>query len=151
MNREEVLRAACLVPGEASGRVALLTRPLSLWGGFDPRTGRVIDANHPQCGDLVGGRVLVMPGGRGSSSSSSVLLESARLGNHPCAIVLVDPDPILVVGSLVAADLYGVHIPIVSLPAALLKRFEGVAEAAVIARDGQARIEFPEIHSKNSI
>ncbi|MBT8039583.1 MAG: DUF126 domain-containing protein [Xanthomonadales bacterium] len=142
MSRGTSFPAVCLVPGEASGPLALLTHPLSLWGGFDPHTGRVTDENHPQCGLQIGGRVLLMPGGRGSSSSSSVLLESARLQAHPSAIVLVEPDPILVVGALVAADLYDVHIPVVSVAAAVLARFEGAAEARVDARPGHARVGF---------
>ncbi len=91
----------------------MLTAPLSLWGGFDLESGRVSDVNHPQHGMTIAGRILVMPGGRGSSSSSSILLESARLGIQPEAIVITDCDPILVVGALVAAELYGVSIPVI--------------------------------------
>lgn len=53
---------------------------------------------------------------RGSSSSSSALVEASRRGVAPCAIVLVRADPILAIGSLVTADLYGIHIPVVLLP-----------------------------------
>jgi hypothetical protein len=56
-----------------------------------------------------------MPGGRGSSSSSSVLAEAIRAGTAPAAIVLTDPDPIIALGALVARELYGVSIPIVVL------------------------------------
>ena len=58
-----------------------------------------------------------MPSGRGSSSSSSVLAESIRLGTAPLAILLADPDEILVLGALVAEYLYGRTCPIVVLPA----------------------------------
>ena len=108
-----VINATGLVPGEARGELALLSAPLSLWGGFDLETGRICDVNHPQHGLKVAGRVLAMPGGRGSSSSASVLLESARTGVHPRAIVITEADPILVVGALVAAELYNVEIPVV--------------------------------------
>ena len=39
-----------LVPGRAVGDMAILDEPLSLWGGFDVETGRIIDQNHPQVG-----------------------------------------------------------------------------------------------------
>ena len=136
------ITATCLVAGEAEGRVALLTTPLSLWGGFDPESGLIVDATHPQKGQRIKGRILVMPGGRGSSSSSSVLLESARLGTQPGAIVLVEPDPILVVGALVAADLYGVYIPLVSIHESFLDQFTGVDSAQVSARPGAAFVTF---------
>lgn len=91
----------------------MLTHALSFWGGVDATTGRVIDRSHPECGECVAGRVLVMPGGRGSSSSSSVLAETLRRGTGPAGIVLASADPILTVGALVARFLYGIRCPIV--------------------------------------
>lgn len=90
----------------------VLTEPLSLWGGMDPATGKIIDAHHPQRGVSLVGRVVVMPSGRGSSSSASVLAEAARAGTAPAAILLAEPDLILTIGAIVAEELYGVHIPV---------------------------------------
>ena len=103
-----------LVAGAASGRV-LSTAPLSFWGGVDPATGIVIDRSHPALGASLAGTVLVMPAGRGSSSSSTVFAEAIRLGTAPAAILLAEADPILVVGALVAARLYCRTCPIVLL------------------------------------
>lgn len=105
--------ARTLVPGTARGAALVLDEPLSFWGGIDPATGDVIDVRHPQRGENVAGRVLVMPSGRGSSSSSSVLAESVRAGTAPAAIVLADPDPILALGAIVARELYGRTMPVV--------------------------------------
>jgi predicted aconitase with swiveling domain len=102
-----------LVEGTARAPALVLDEPLSFWGGVDPATGDVIDVRHPQYGANVAGRVLVMPSGRGSSSSSSVLAESVRAGTAPAAIVLLEPDPILALGAIVARELYGLTIPIV--------------------------------------
>ena len=101
-----------LVPGAASGSVLALDEPLSFWGGLDPETGCIIDRLHPQLGACASGRVVVMPGGRGSSSSSTIVAEAVRLNTAPAAIVLREPDHILVVGSLVARELYGRVVPI---------------------------------------
>ncbi|MDT8343253.1 MAG: DUF126 domain-containing protein [Thermohalobaculum sp.] len=98
--------------GAARGTVLVLARPLSFWGGVDARTGKIIDASHPDRGCSVQGRVLAMPGGRGSSSSASVLAEALRRGTGPVAIVIERPDPILAVGALVAQSLYGIACPI---------------------------------------
>ena len=103
-----------LVPGRARGPALVLDDPLSFWGGVDPATGRIIDVHHPQQGARVTGTVLVMPSGRGSSSSGTVLAETIRVGTAPAAIVLGVPDPILVVGAVAAADLYGRTIPVVA-------------------------------------
>lgn len=101
-----------LVSGTASGQVVLLDQGLSFWGGFDPTTGRIVDPSHPQVGETLAGKVVYMPHGRGSSSSSSVLAEALRVGTGPAGLVLGEPDSIVVVGSLVANLLYGVVCPV---------------------------------------
>ena len=107
------LAGRTLVGGSGRGRALVLVEPLSFWGGIDPRTGLVIDRRHPQAGVCVSGKILVMPSGRGSSSSSSVLAEAIRLGTAPAGIVLAEPDGILALGALVAALLYGRSCPVV--------------------------------------
>jgi hypothetical protein len=104
-----------LVRGTANGTVLLLEAPLSFWGGLDPATGCIIDRRHPQCGACVTGCVLVMPGGRGSSSSSTVLAEAIRRGTAPAAIILAESDPIVVLGAVVAEILYHRTVPVVTL------------------------------------
>jgi uncharacterized protein len=102
-----------LVPGTAEGRALVLDEPLSFWGGVDPETGDITDVRHPQHGASITGRILVMPSGRGSSSSSSVLAESIRAGTAPAAIVLGEADPILALAAIVARELYGKTTPVV--------------------------------------
>ena len=100
-----------LVPGAAEGDVLVLAEPLSFWGGLDPDTGVVTDARHPQRGAVLTGTVVVMRTGRGSSSSASVLAEAIRARTGPAAIVLAEADPIVVLGALVAGELYGSRSP----------------------------------------
>ncbi len=101
---------------EVIAEALVLDDGLSLWGGVDPATGLIIDPHHPQHGVSITGRIVVMPSGRGSSSSASVLAESVRATTAPAAIVLGEPDLILEIGSAVAEELYGVLVPIVVLP-----------------------------------
>lgn len=129
--------ARTLVAGIARGAALVLDEPLSFWGGIDPASGDVIDVRHPQLGANVGGRVLVMPSGRGSSSSSSVLAECVRAGTAPAAIVLAEPDPILALGAIVARELYGRAVPIVVTPALHARDGE---ELAVRAEAGRAEV-----------
>ena len=105
--------ARTLVPGTAEGRALVLDEPLSFWGGVDPETGDITDVRHPQHGASVTGRILVMPSGRGSSSSSSVLTEAIRAGTAPAAIVLGEADPILALAAIVTRELYGKVTPVV--------------------------------------
>jgi predicted aconitase with swiveling domain len=64
-------------------------------------------------GSSLAGRVLVMPSGRGSSSSSYVLAEAIRAGTAPVAVVLGAADAIVALGAIVAAELYGIAVPVV--------------------------------------
>jgi uncharacterized protein len=116
----EVPRARVLVPGEATGEVLVLAEPLSFWGGLDPETGTLIDSHHPQVGTMLRGKVLVMPSGRGSSSSSYVLAEAIRAGTAPVAVVLGEADAIVALGSIVAGELYGIDVPVVVSEAVLV-------------------------------
>jgi uncharacterized protein len=100
-------------PGAGEAEALVLRQPVSFWGGIDVESGRIIDHSHPDAGVSITGLVLVMPGARGSSSSSSILAEMMRQGTAPAAIVLAVTDPILPVGALVAESLYGKQCPIV--------------------------------------
>ncbi|MGH2618505.1 MAG: aconitase X swivel domain-containing protein, partial [Thermomicrobiales bacterium] len=87
--------------------------PLSFWGGFNPDTGEIIDQRHPLVGSIARGRVLVVPAGRGSCSSSGVLLEAIRNGTAPTAIITSRIDPIIGLGGILGDELYASHPVIV--------------------------------------
>lgn len=118
--------------GRASGPILRLDEPLSLWGGSDPETGTIVDRRHPQFGETLQGRVLVMPRGRGSSSSATVLAEQIRRGVGPSAIVIAEIDPILPIGALAAAALYGIAVPIVRI---------AMEEYETLPRSGSLRVD----------
>ena len=117
----EVISAVGLCAGVGSGRLLKLDEPLSLWGGTDLHTGMITDVHHPQHGTAITGRVLLMSASRGSSSSSSVLAEQIRAGVGPAALVLCVRDAILALGSLAAAELYGIRMPIVLIDDAVAR------------------------------
>ncbi len=126
--------------GWASGPVVALRAPLSFWGGVD-HAGVVVDAHHPDRGRALAGSVLVLPGGRGSSSSSSVLAELIRSGAGPLAIVLGRPDPIIALGALVADELYGIAVPVVAVAGPALARIGRARRARVRSEpDGQGQL-----------
>ncbi|MFQ5966309.1 MAG: aconitase X swivel domain-containing protein [Acidimicrobiia bacterium] len=128
-----------LVAGMASGSALVLEEPLSFWGGLDAETGEVIDRHHPQNGSVVTGKVVVMPHGRGSSSASAVLAEAIRLETAPAAVVMRKVDPIVMLGSLVAGELYGLVCPVVVIPST---QYEQIATGdwVEIVDDGTVRV-----------
>lgn len=116
-------RADVLLPstdaGVVTGRILALTHPISFWGGVDPATGRIIDARHPQNGAIVAGRVLLLPGTIGSSSASAVMLELVHAGLAPAALVLHEPDAILLLGCVVAREMGWRTPPALQVPQAV--------------------------------
>lgn len=131
--RVRVLEGRTLSRGRGGGRALVLRAPLSFWGGTEE--GRIVDAHHPQVGEEVAERVLVLPSGRGSSSSSSVLAEAIRAGTAPVAILLLRPDPIIALGAVVADELYGRAIPVGVLPADAYERLRSGMHLVVEADD----------------
>lgn len=114
------------VTGTAAGSALVLRAPLSFWGGLAVSNGEIISHVHPDRGEIVAGRILVLPSGKGSSSSSSVLAEAIRLGTAPVGIILGRPDAIMVIGCLVAQRLYGITIPI------MVTAIEGIATGDIL-------------------
>lgn len=108
-----MIRARVLVAGRAAGDVIFTPEPLSFWGGYNAKSGEIIDAHHALCGTNVAGKIFILPRGRGSSTGSGILLESIRLGTAPAAIILAHADQILALGAIVGRELYDKVMPLV--------------------------------------
>lgn len=117
-----------LLPGTGEGP-ALKLPTLSLWGGVDPRSGRLSDPALPHCGESVKGRVLMIAEPVGSSSSSAVLLELLSAGNAPAAIVLGRADAIVALGILVAREMGWATIPLAVMPS---NEQAAIADGAIV-------------------
>lgn len=127
-----------LHPGKGTGEPLALDAALSFWGGTDA-AGVIVDEHHPQRGARLAGRVVIMPAACGSSSSSSVLAEQIRTSTAPAALVLSEPDAIVMLGAWVAAELYGRSLPIVVLPAAEFAALRGWPPGLVTVVAGPER------------
>lgn len=108
---QDRFQAKILVAGAAVEAPAFaLTAPISFWGGVDPQTGLIANVHHPQYGQSVSGKVLCLPATVGSSSAAAVLLELVYSNRAPAAILLHEPDAILLLGLIVAEEM-GLTIP----------------------------------------
>jgi predicted aconitase with swiveling domain len=131
--------ARALIDGAAAGTALVLDEPLSFWGGLDQHTGTIVDRRHPQTGADVSKRALVMPSGRGSSSSSSVLAEAIRAGHGPALIILREPDAIVVLGALAAQLLDAATVPVLVLGG---DDYERIRTGDAVRVTGGAKVEF---------
>ena len=142
------LSARFILSGHAEGEVLAAREPLSFWGGVDPATGQVIDVHHPLSGQNMAGRILVMPGTRGSCTGSGVLLDMVLNGHAPAALVFCEPEDVVTLGALIAAEMFGKPLPVLRLSpeahAVLSKaRTARITETALIADGLELAIDPP--------
>ena len=130
------LQAEAIIDGAAAGPVLRLAEPISFWGGVDPLSGKIIQPTHPDCGVSIAGKVLVLPGTIGSSSSSAIMLELIREGMAPAAIILSKADAILALGAVVAGEL---ELPMLPVLRCDIDAFE-TGQWAEIAEGGIIRL-----------
>lgn len=135
------LTGTALHPGSATGRLFILRKPVSFWGGVDPQKGIVADPRHPQYGAPLSGRILVMERTIGSSSSSAIMLELLRNGVSPDGIVLGRPDAILMLGILVARELGYATVPVVRVDQSGIERLAGAEGCRATISDGMVEVE----------
>jgi len=120
--------------GKGRGPVLVSTEPLSFLGGVDPGTGRVIDQKHPLHGRSIRGKVLLIPGGKGSTVGSYVIFQMAKNETAPVAIICLNAEPIIATGAIMAG------IPMVDRPSEnLLGLLEDSMEVEVDAEEGKIR------------
>ncbi|MXQ11991.1 aconitase X [Microvirga makkahensis] len=130
---EAVFSGIAFVHGKATGEIIASDVELSFWGGVDPATGEVIDRHHPLSGRILTGRILAIPGGRGSCSGSGVILELLLNGKGPAAMIVERADDILTLGVVIAEEVFGKVIPVVVLDP---KDFRRVTAARYARVDG---------------
>jgi len=113
-----------VVDGEASGELLVSDTALSFWGGVNPATGLVIDQHHPLHKQLVSGKILAIPSGRGSSSGSGVMLELLLNKAAPAALIVVETEDILTLGVLVSEVMFENSIPVCRITAQDFKQLQ---------------------------
>ena len=109
------LQGQVVIRGEARGKALVGNEPLSFWGGYDWKTGEIIDRRHMLSGNMAKGRILAIPFTRGSSTTTAVLLEAIRARTAPAAILTTGTDFFFALASVVAEELYATALPLVAL------------------------------------
>jgi predicted aconitase with swiveling domain len=110
-----ILHGKAFIPGVARGEALVSREPLSFWGGYDWKTGEIIDRRHPLSGSIASGKILAIPFTRGSSTTTAVLLEAIRAGTAPKAILTTAVDFFFALASVVATELYDAPLPLVAI------------------------------------
>ncbi|MDR1573801.1 MAG: DUF126 domain-containing protein [Clostridiales Family XIII bacterium] len=108
-----VLKGRPIIGGLAEG-TALVSSEQVVWShGVDPWKGVIDDSKSKLNGVSIKDKVFVYPYGKGSTSSSTWILETVRCKNAPCAIINKETELIISAGFLYGQLLYDAHIPVV--------------------------------------
>lgn len=105
-----VIKARALVEGIAEGEALVSPKPISFYGGVDPKSGLIVEKGHPLEGANVAGKVLVFPYGKGSTVGSYVIYELAKRRLAPSAMVNLESEIIIIAGCVLSS------IPLVDRP-----------------------------------
>ncbi|SDL35534.1 predicted aconitase subunit 2 [Maridesulfovibrio ferrireducens] len=125
-----------IVKGKVTGEILFSRKPLSFIGGVDPETGIIQDPLSDQCGQSMADKILVFPFGKGSSGAGLVLLELARVGKAPKALVNLRTNTVLLTGPLVMREFYKKEMPVVCVDEAGMESLSEVNEATVDSTAG---------------
>ena len=88
-------------PGAAEGEILISKDPI-LFYQTDSRTGAVIERGHDLYGKCIKDKILVFPGGKGSSAvQADGLYKLGRDGTAPKAFIIRQPDTVLVATAII--------------------------------------------------
>ncbi|WP_323768577.1 aconitase X [Marinovum sp.] len=127
--------ATVVVPAEVAGPIFVCDEGISFWGGVHPETAEIIDRMHPQCGQSLAGKVVLMPTSRGSCTGSGVLLGLTFAGTAPKALVFRESEDILTLGALIAGTLFDHPVAVLRLGAAAYDRLAQQSQAQITATE----------------
>lgn len=96
------LKAHVVSRGMAQGVALVTSQPISFLGSVDVKKGIVVEKGHELEGKSIRGKVLVFPGGKGSTVGSYAIYQLKKNGAAPIAMINVKAEPIVAVGAIIS-------------------------------------------------
>jgi len=142
MEQTKYLKGRRITHGKVTAEAVVSKSAFGFYGAVDPQTGIVCDKRHELYGKQIAGKVLVFPEGRGSTGGALCMLELARCGTAPAAIVNAVTEPILATGAILAEKFYNTVIPVIDNldPDVIIEMTDGT-RMTVDADTGEVRVE----------
>ncbi len=120
--------------GCASGPALVTRDAISFLGNVDARTGMVVDPAHELFDQCIAGKVLIFPGGKGSTVGSYVIYQLKKRDLAPVAMINIRSEPIVAVGAIISG------IPLVDRVAEGILQIKSGTLVEVDADRGMIRI-----------
>ena len=97
-----ILHGRKIFSGNVKGRALVSKKPISFYGGVDPKTGIIVEKGHPLEGKCIADKVLIFPSGKGSTVGTYTIYRLKKNGKAPKAMVLKECEAIVAVGAILA-------------------------------------------------
>jgi len=88
--------------GCAAGPALCTREAISFLGNVDPKTGIVTDPGHELYRECIAGKVLIFPGGKGSTVGSYVIYQLKKRALAPAAMINLKSEAIVAVGAIIS-------------------------------------------------
>ena len=96
------IKGRSISKGVSSGKALISRQKISFLGAVDPITGIIVDNSLAVYGKEITNRVLIFPGGKGSTVGSYVIYQLKKHGKSPCALINRHADTIVAAGAIIA-------------------------------------------------
>ena len=96
------IKGRIISKGKAKAEVLLSKDPISFLGGVDPKTGIIIEKDHPLEGQSISNKILIFPRGKGSTVGSYVMLQLKKNKKAPAGIITLEAEAIISVGAIIS-------------------------------------------------
>lgn len=88
--------------GTAEGEVILSKEAITFLGGVDPRTGIITEKNHELEGQSIAEKILVFPGGKGSTVGSYVIYQMKKNRVAPKGLISLRAEQVVATGAIIS-------------------------------------------------
>jgi hypothetical protein len=82
-----IIKGRGVMPGKAEGIAMVCPDSIEGYGGFNPKTGEIVEHNHIHKGESLSGTIFVLPGSRGSNGWSCFFGAARAAGAGPKALI----------------------------------------------------------------
>lgn len=96
------IKGRSISQGTATGKALITRQKISFLGAVDPVTGIIVDKALDIYGESITDRVLIFPGGKGSTVGSYVIYQLKKHGKSPMAMITRSAGTIVAVGAIIA-------------------------------------------------
>ena len=108
---EKLLKGRALGGGTIEGEAIVSQMAFNWAGAWNPLTGEIIDPRHDCTGMNLKDKIFVYSYSRGSTTNPSLLMEGVRNKVNPIALVMLDMEPMTMMGVASAAVFYNANVP----------------------------------------